>query len=219
MIVLAENGRNNRRLRLISIPLEETMERRASMSDQKIDENVIRDCQSGDRDAFRMLFETYKDRVYSIAFHFCADETAASDITQQVFLRLFSSINQFRFDSEFTTWLYRLVANMCIDEQRKRKRFVFFGDKGIEVKEPGKKYVEEHYVRRELAASVKRAIAELRPKLRIAILVKYFEDLSYDEMAVVLGCSKGTVASRLNRGHAALARKLEHLRDAVVEGE
>src|SRR5882724_5598854 len=199
------------------------MERRASMngqrSDQKIDESVIRACQQGDRDAFRQLFETYKDRVYSIAFHFCSNEAAAKDLTQQVFLRLFSSINQFRFDAEFTTWLYRLVANMCIDEQRKQKRFVFFGDQGVEVKEPGKKHVEEHYIKRELAGTVKAAIAELKPKLRIAILLKYFEDLSYDEMATALGCSKGTIASRLNRGHAALARKLAHLRDAVVGGE
>ena len=199
------------------------MERRAPMhdqgNDQKIDESVIKACQHGDRDAFRQLFEAYKDRVYSIAFHFCTNETSAKDITQQVFLRLFSSINQFRFDSEFTTWLYRLVANMCIDEQRKMKRFVFFGDQSVEVKEPGKKYVEEHYIRRELAGTVKAAIAELKPKLRIAILLKYFEDLSYDEMATALGCSKGTVASRLNRGHAALARKLGHLRETLVGGE
>jgi RNA polymerase sigma-70 factor (ECF subfamily) len=59
----------------------------------------------------------------------------------------------------------------------------------------------------------------MKPKLRSAILLKYFEDLSYDEMAVALGCSKGTVASRLNRAHQILARKLAHLRDAVASGE
>jgi RNA polymerase sigma-70 factor (ECF subfamily) len=197
---------------------EESMERRAAMGDQKVDENVIRSCQEGDRDAFRLLFESYKDRVYSIAFHFCSDENSARDITQQVFLRLFTSISQFRHDAEFTTWLYRLVANMCIDEQRRQRRFLFFGDK-TEIKDPGKRYVEEHYVRREMADSVKTAIAELKPKLRIAILLKYFEDLSYEEMASVLGCSKGTVASRLNRGHAALAQKLAHLRDDALAGE
>ncbi|HZS45346.1 MAG TPA: sigma-70 family RNA polymerase sigma factor [Blastocatellia bacterium] len=190
----------------------------AAMGDHKIDDNTIRSCQDGDRDAFRVLFEAYKDRVYSIAFHFCSDETAARDITQQVFLKLFTSINQFRYDAEFTTWLYRMVANMCIDEQRKQRRFLFFGQKP-EIKEPGKKYIEEHYIRRELADSVKAAIAELKPKLRIAILLKYFEDLSYDEIASVLGVSKGTVASRLNRGHAALAQKLAHLRDTVAAGE
>src|SRR5581483_374028 len=190
----------------------------AAMGDHKIDDNTIRSCQDGDRDAFRVLFEAYKDRVYSISFHFCSDETAARDITQQVFLKLFTSINQLRYDAEFTTWLYRMVANMCIDEQRKQRRFLFFGQKP-EIKEPGKKYIEEHYIRRELADSVKAAIAELKPKLRIAILLKYFEDLSYDEIASVLGVSKGTVASRLNRGHAALAQKLAHLRDTVAAGE
>src|SRR5204863_8332396 len=106
-----------------------------------------------------------------------------------------------------------------IDEQRKKKRFVFFGDQNVEVKEPGKKYVEEHYIKRELAGTVKAAIADLKPKLRIAILLKYFEDLSYDEMATALGCSKGTVASRLNRAHQMLARKLAHLRGALEPGE
>jgi RNA polymerase sigma-70 factor (ECF subfamily) len=68
-----------------------------------------------------------------------------------------------------------------------------------------------------MAESVQAAIQELKPKLRMAILLKYVEDLSYEEMANVLSCSKGTVASRLNRGHAALARKLVHLRQEVVQ--
>ena len=82
-----------------------------------------------------------------------------------------------------------------------------------------RKSEEERYTQREIADSVKEAIAGLKPKLRIAILLKYFEDLSYDEMAQVLGCSKGTVASRLNRGHKMLARQLAHLRSEMVSGE
>jgi RNA polymerase sigma-70 factor (ECF subfamily) len=66
---------------------------------------------------------------------------------------------------------------------------------------------------------VRKVIAGMTPKLRMAVLLKYFEDLSYDEMAVVLGCSKGTVASRLNRAHQILARKLAHLRGALASGE
>src|ERR1051325_568819 len=94
---------------------------------------VIEACKAGDRQAFHTLFESYKDRVYSMAFHFSGEDALAKDIPQQFFLKLFTSINQFRFDSEFTTWLYRIVANACVDEQRKRKRFVPFTD-GIEVK-------------------------------------------------------------------------------------
>jgi RNA polymerase sigma-70 factor (ECF subfamily) len=70
-----------------------------------------------------------------------------------------------------------------------------------------------------VADSVRGAIAELSPKLRLPILLKYVEDLSYDEIAATLGCSIGTVSSRLNRGHKALAQKLAHLRNDLVAGE
>ena len=74
---------------------------------------------------------------------------------------------------------------------------------------------EDRYRRLEISDAVKAAVRELRPKLRIAILLKYFEGLSYEEMARVLGCSTGTVASRLNRGHKELARRLAHLQNAL----
>lgn len=76
---------------------------------------------------------------------------------------------------------------------------------------------EKHYAKVEVADSVQAAIKELTPKLRMPILLKYVEGLSYEEIATVLGCSKGTVASRLNRGHQSLARRLSHLRNQVVE--
>ncbi len=194
------------------------MERRAVASDNRINERVIEDCRRGDRDAFRLLFETYRDRVYSISlYYFKGDEALAHDVTQQVFLKLMTSIAQFRRDAEFTTWLYRMVVNACLDEQRRRRRFLPFGDgfvtrgKTLEARSE-----EERYERVELADCVKAAISGLRPKLRLPILLKYVEGLSYDEMACVLNCSKGTVASRLNRGHKILARRLAHLRGALA---
>src|SRR5215212_9951383 len=105
------------------------MERRAVALEQKITERVIAACQRGDRDAFRLLFEAYRDRVYSISlYYFKGDEAAAKDLTQQVFLKLMTKIEQFRRDAEFTTWLYRMVVNACRDEQRKLRRFIPFGD-------------------------------------------------------------------------------------------
>ena len=195
------------------------MERLARMKESETERGVIEACQQGDRKAFQQLFEVYKDKVYSMALHFIHDETSARDITQQVFLKLFTSIGQFRHDSEFTTWLYRIVANACVDEQRKRSRFVGLAD-GYEVKNmEAKGSQEESYVRRQMADSVRAAIGGLTPKLRLPILLKYVEGLSYDEIAEALGCSKGTVASRLNRGHKILARKLSYLRDEVMSGE
>ena len=194
------------------------MESGAAMSERlRTGEQIIEACRGGDREAFRLLFETYKDRVYSVALYFFGgDEATASDITQQAFLKLFSRIGQFQGDSEFTTWLYRLVTNLCLDEQRKRRRFLPFGEAAGPQAPASPRRQDDYFVRVEVADSVKEAVASLKPKLRVTILLKYFEELSYEEIALVLGCSKGTVASRLNRGHRALARKLGHLRESFV---
>ena len=195
------------------------MEQLAIMSDHQTEAEMIEACKQGDRDSFRDLFEAHKDRVYSIAFHYSGNEAMARDVTQQVFLKLFTSITQFREDSHFTTWLYRIVANACTDEHRKRRRFVPFSPE-IEVRhmtEQGSQ--ESRFHRREVAESVRGAISELTPKLRLPILLKYVEGLSYDEIAETLEISIGTVSSRLNRGHKMLAQKLDHLRGEFVSGE
>ena len=196
------------------------------MSEQASERRLIEACQRGDREAFRELFEAHKDRVWTVALRFTGDESAARDVTQQVFLKLFTSIAGFRHESNFKTWLYRLVANECMDEFRKRRRLVPFdffrpasGDErdedcgAIETKDWRQEPLqEERLARLEVSEAVLAALAQLKPKLRMAIVLKYFEDLSYEQMAEALGCSTGTVASRLNRGHKALAQKLAHLR-------
>ena len=182
---------------------------------ESINSRTIAACQQGDREALRTLFEAYKDRVYSVAIYsLSGDEMAAADVTQQVFLKLMMRINQFRGDSDFATWLYRLVINTCHDEYRKRRRFVSLADPILKMPSPGDS-PRASYARKELSGRVQSAIAELRPKLRWPILLKYVEGMSYEEIAVVLGCSKGTVASRLNRAHKALGKRLSHLKDQV----
>lgn len=189
------------------------------MTERDREAQIIEGCCRGERAAFHELFEAHKDRVYSIALHFSGDEAMAKDITQQVFMKLFTSIGQFRRQSEFTTWLYRIVANACMDEQRKQKRFISLGDE-VEVKEmTARGSQEDDYMKQQMADSVSAAISELSPKLRMPILLKYVEGLSYDEIAEALGCSAGTVGSRLNRGHKILARKLGHLRYAITAEE
>jgi len=201
------------------------MELTVAVTDERpVDTRVVASCQQGDREAFRLLFETHKDKVYSIALYFFGGDAAlASDITQQVFLKLFTRIGQFRHQSEFTTWLYRLTTNTCIDEQRRRRRFSPLPDalgetpRGHDAN--ATPAAEARFMRLEIADSVRDAIGSLKPKLRIAILLKYFEELSYEEIAAVLNCSKGTVASRLNRGHRILAQRLGHLRANVLSGD
>jgi RNA polymerase sigma-70 factor (ECF subfamily) len=190
------------------------------MAEELIDERVIEACQQGDRAAFQILFETYKDKVFSIAVYSSGgDRALADDVTQQIFLKLFTAIRQFRGDSEFTTWLYRLVVNACLDERRRRRKLLPWGETVAMTKPSEKKPQEKQYARREVSAAVQQAIGELKPKFRLPILLKYIEGLSYEEIASVMGCSKGTVASRLNRGHSQLAKRLSHLNNPAVWGD
>jgi RNA polymerase sigma-70 factor (ECF subfamily) len=192
----------------------------AVMTEERSGAGLVESCQRGDREAFRLLFEEYKDKVYSVALYFFGgDEALASDVTQQVFLKLFTRITQFRQESEFSTWLYRLTTNACIDEQRRRKRFDPITDELSPTPTRSRGSAEDGLARREVGDELRGAIAALKPKLRIAILLKYFEELSYAEIADALGCSQGTVASRINRGHKVLARRLGHLRGSLFRGE
>jgi RNA polymerase sigma-70 factor, ECF subfamily len=180
------------------------------LSGRELSTEIVESCRLGERDAFRALYDLYKDRVYSIALYFFhGDSSAASDITQQVFLKLMTSIRQFRGDAEFSTWLYRLVVNVCMDAARSRKWDAVSSDRSrLEAfATPGSQ--EEDYARAQIANSVRATVAALPPKFRIAILLRYFEGLSYEQMAKTLHCSTGTVASRLSRGHRILAERLK----------
>ena len=151
--------------------------------------------------------------MYSIALYFHhGDAVAASDATQQVFLKLLNGISQFRGEAGFSTWLYRMVVNTCLDGARRVKSRA---DVDLE-KVPGSGSQEDDAVRAQVASSVQSAVSALPPKFRVAVLLRYFDDLSYDEMARALNCSMGTVASRLSRGHKMLAEKLAALRTSKI---
>jgi RNA polymerase sigma-70 factor (ECF subfamily) len=174
------------------------------LSDREISAEIIEACRLGDRDAFRVLYDAYKDRVYSISLYFFhGDAAMASDVSQQVFLKLITGIGQFRGEAGFSTWLYRLVVNACMDAARRTKPTVALS---VEFGRAGSQ--EEDYARAQMASSVRAAVSALPPKFRIAVLLRYFEDLSYEQMAKTLHCSMGTVASRLSRGHKILAERL-----------
>jgi len=180
------------------------------LSGRELGTEIIESCRLGDRDAFRALYDVYKDRVYSISLHFFhGDPAAASDVTQQVFLKLMTSIRQFRGDAEFSTWLYRLVVNACMDAARSRKPDSVIADRRDLEARAAAGSQEEDYARAQMANSVRAAVSALPPKFRIAVLLRYFEDLSYEQMAKALHCSMGTVASRLSRGHRMLAERLQ----------
>lgn len=184
-----------------------------SLSDREISPEIIDSCRRGDREAFRALYEAYKDKVYSIALYFFHGDTgAASDATQQTFLKLMTNIKSFRGDSEFSTWLHRMAVNTCMDGSRKNKSRERSEEplELVRIGEPASH--DEDLARRQVASRIQAALSSLPPKLRMPILLRYFEDLSYIEMAKALHCSAGTVASRLNTGHKLLAEKLAKLR-------
>jgi RNA polymerase sigma-70 factor (ECF subfamily) len=184
-----------------------------SLKEQDVTPAVIDACRRGDRDAFRVLYEAYKDKVYSMALYFFhGDAAMAADVTQQVFLKLLGSIAQFRGESAFSTWLYRFVVNACVDTTRSRGERAEMTDPAALDMLPAAGSHEDAFANAQIAGSVRAAVSLLAPKLRITILLRYFEDLSYAEMADVLQCSIGTVASRLSRGHAILARTLAQFR-------
>ena len=176
----------------------------------EIDPELLEACRRGDRDAFRELFETYKDKVYSVALRFSGNHATAMDITQDVFVKLFSKIVEFRGDSSFDSWLYRVVVNRCFDHRRKTLPLVPLVEgaiRGLRTRENA----ADDLVRAETRRAIHAAIAKLSPDLRMAVVLRYTQGLSYEEIAEAFGCSKGTVASRLNRAHAQLARRLSHL--------
>jgi RNA polymerase sigma-70 factor, ECF subfamily len=178
----------------------------------KLRTETLEACRAGDRDAFRAVHDIYKDRVYSIAFYFFhGDAGAASDVTQQVFLKLITAIRQFRGEAEFSTWLYRMVVNACMDAARSRRTDTAATDRSRLEAVATAGSQEEDYARAQMAGSVRAAVAALPAKFRAAVLLRYFEDLSYEEMASALHCSIGTVASRLSRGHKMLAERLKEL--------
>jgi RNA polymerase sigma-70 factor (ECF subfamily) len=201
-------GRQNGR-KLFDAPSQSAV---VDLIDRQISAEIVAACRSGDRDAFRALYDLYKDRVYSIAaYFFHGDQAVASDVTQQIFLKLITSIGDFRGDAEFSTWLYRLVVNACMDAGRHRKAEAVTTDQFDVEMFAAPASQEEDYARTERATSVRAAVSGLPPKFRIAVLLRYFEDLSYEEMAKALHCSMGTVASRLSRGHRMLAERLKGL--------
>lgn len=177
------------------------------------DSDLVEAVKAGDAWAFEELFRRNQRRVYSVALNFFGGrKQAAEDVTQQVFLKLYTSLKRFRGDAKLSTWLYRITINLCIDEQKRRKRFLFFGDlfeKEEAVPEQETALIPDRF---DVQTEVRKAVAELKPEFRATIVLKHVEGMSYAEMAEVLECSEGTVASRLSRGHRKLAEKLAHLK-------
>ncbi|MFH1811999.1 MAG: sigma-70 family RNA polymerase sigma factor [Pseudomonadota bacterium] len=176
---------------------------------QPTDRDLVERAQKGDRRAFGLLVERYQRRVYAVAFGMLHNRDDAMDVVQDAFVKVHRHIEAFQGNASFYTWLYRIVANLCIDVRRRRSRrpeaelneAVVHSDvlsTGVDVapRNPEANPVE-NLTRRELSAEMNRALDDLSENHRLILLMREVEGLSYEELAEVLKISKGTVMSRL----------------------
>lgn len=178
---------------------------------EETDNQLIEACRRGESVAFRELFERYKDKVYSIALRYSGDAQTAEDIAQDTFVKLFAAIGGFRGDSSFDSWLYRMVVNSCFDHKRRTRRFLpLIAGVFDLLRAPGATALED-VMREEMSGCVRTVVDGLPPEQRMVIVLRYTQGLSYEEIGEAMGCSPGTVASRLNRVHKVLGRRLTHL--------
>ena len=134
------------------------------------------------------------------------------DIAQDTFLKLLSHIGQFRSDARFDTWLYRLVVNSCLEHQRRMRKWMPVLDGLLDAMCAVQDTVLHELLRKERQDAVHEIVRKLPSDQRIVVILRYMEELAYEEIAEIVGCSTGTVASRLNRAHKVLERRLSHLR-------
>ncbi len=177
-----------------------------------LSDQLIRRCQDGSPEACRELYECYKRKVYSLAIYMTGDAEMANDMSQEIFLKVFRDLQAFRFESSFSSWLYRLATNTCLNALRKRpaRREVGIEEvAGTPQEFDTGRSPEQQQVTQQIQGSVQEAILSLKPPLRAVVVLRYVENLSYSEIAEVLSCSAGTVASRLSRAHRLLERKLK----------
>jgi RNA polymerase sigma-70 factor (ECF subfamily) len=170
--------------------------------------DLVRRCQAGDTEAFDELVTRYRTRVFGMIYNMVHSEQDAWDLAQDSFLKAWKSIKRFRGRSSFYTWIYRIVMNVTIDWLRK-KQIKGAGtefDDAIQLKQvdPASKTVPktealpyETMERDEIRVRIDKAIAQLSSEQRAVILMKEIEDMQYHEIAEALGCSIGTVMSRL----------------------
>jgi RNA polymerase sigma-70 factor (ECF subfamily) len=165
--------------------------------------DMISRCQQGDQEALKEIYDKYHKKVYRIAYGVIRQREDALDIVQEVFIKLFRSIKNFKGRSHFYTYLYRMVMNTAIDHARRGgKKFVSSLDEegSFEPSDAVEKGPERILLQKELEERVKLAMDKLPAEQKAAIIFRDVEGLSYQEMAEAMGCSIGTVMSRLHYG-------------------
>lgn len=183
---------------------------------------IIERCKQGDITAFDELVRRYERRVYNFAYRMAGNYDDANDIASEAFIKVYNAIDTFRGDANFTTWLFRIVTNLYLDERKRSKAHMNIPlDEYIDLEEssvtrqiedpsPGLQDLIEAGERADVLA---RAICDLPDYQRIMVLLFHTQGKSYEEIAEIIGLPIGTVKSRLNRARLALKEKLEPVRE------
>jgi RNA polymerase sigma-70 factor (ECF subfamily) len=179
-------------------------------------ESLIQRCLNGDQLAWEQIVKQYWRKVFNVAYKFVGKHDEAEDLTQDIFLKIFKSLDTFDRRANFQTWLISVSRNLCIDHYRSvRKeretidRDVDTGELAPPAPEPGPVAALEQ---RDRVMLLKQALSALPDTLRTAVLLRDIQELSYQEIADRLRLPEGTVKSRINRGRTELARQIRKLR-------
>ncbi len=177
---------------------------------------LILRCQQGDHEALKEIFNEYHKRVYRIAYGVLRQREDALDVVQEVFIKLFRSIKNFKGKSAFYTYLYRLAMNTAIDQSRRAKKAAFLSldeEGGYQPSDRDEKRPDHILARKEMEGKVRWAIDQLPQDQKTTLIYREIEELSYQEIAGAMGCSVGTVMSRLHYGR----KKLQDLLKDVMK--
>ena len=175
------------------------------MNDQE--QNWIQAAKSGDQAAFGHLVEAYQKRVYALTVRMCPTPELAEEAAQETFLAAWQGLPFFRGDSAFSTWLYRLASNACVDLLRKEGRHQgpSLDDEAVSAEVPDTRPTPEAAAeQKELRAQIEAGLRTLSPEHREVLILREIQQLSYDEIADALSLDLGTVKSRISRGRRQL---------------
>jgi RNA polymerase sigma-70 factor, ECF subfamily len=188
-----------------TVPALQISAREAAIDVPDPDVRLLELCRGGDAQAFEILFRKYQSYVYNVGLGMLCNSEDAADVTQETFLRLHRSLDSFRGDASFSTWLYRVAVNLCITELRRRGRqkFQFLEDVAHNedahlTEEPGP-HPDEAIQQAEERRVVHKVLQTLPPDYRAIMVLRHFQQLAYEEIAEVLGLSLSQVKTRLFR--------------------
>lgn len=173
------------------------------------DENhLIRRFKAGDPSTFETIVQAHQDRIYNLCYYLLGNSQDAEDAAQDVFIKAYQNLNNFKPEASLSTWLYRIGVNTCLDHKRKSRPEPLKDQSMAENLPSAEPSPERHYQSKEIGRAIRAALDQLSKPSRAVIVLKEIEGLSYEEIAEVLHTSVGTVKSRISRTREALRRFL-----------